>query len=155
MTRRLLTVLVSVTALCSVAAAGAYLLYRSHTSARDAQLIEIAESIEWRQAPLKRCLTMIRQEDSYALFEDNKRRIEKWCDDHRRMFRGDDGPPGWSEMTEAEKGEMNVCVERIITELSPPEPHGTIEDIFDTVRTIQYAKAQCSHAAKSMRARPE
>jgi hypothetical protein len=70
------------------------------------------------------------------------------------MFRGDDGQPGWSEMTEAEKREMNICVERIITELSPPEPHRTIEDIFDTVRTIQYAKAQCSHAA-SMKARSD
>jgi hypothetical protein len=76
MTRRFLPALVSIIALCSVAAAGAYLLYRSHTSARDAPLMEIAESIEWRQAPLQRCLTMIRQEDSYALFEDNKRRIE-------------------------------------------------------------------------------
>ena len=85
---------------------------------------EIAESIEWRQAPLKRCLTMIRQEDSYALFEDNKRRIEKWCDDHRRMFRGDDGPPGWSEMTEADKREMNGCVGRLITE-------------FESARTAQ------------------
>jgi hypothetical protein len=79
MTRRLLTVLVSVIVLCSIAA-GAYLAYRSHSSARDAQLMEIAESTEWRQAPLKRCLAMIRQEDNYALFEDNKRRIEKWCD---------------------------------------------------------------------------
>jgi hypothetical protein len=154
MTRRFLPALVSIIIVCGIGV-GAYLLYRSHTSARDAQLMEIAESIEWRQAPLKRCLAMIRQEDNYALFEDNKLRIEKWCDDHRRIFRGDDGPPV-SEMTEAENQKMNHCVGRIIVELSPPEPHRTIEDIFDTVRTIQYAKAQCSHdAAKSVKARSE
>jgi hypothetical protein len=57
-------------------------------------------------------------------------------------------------MTKAEVDEMTMCIGRGIVENRPPEPHRTIEDIFDTVSAIQVAKGMCyTEALKTWRAK--
>jgi hypothetical protein len=134
--------------ICGVAAggyaAGGYLLYRllfPGTAEDDMSELSV---------PVLLCLEMVHREDNYALFADNKRRIMNWCTDYERLFaKGEPQLPPWSEMTEAEKKKTYECLDSLVTRQIPPEPHKTIEDVFDTVARTQIGKETCYGAAKT------
>ena len=134
--------------ICCVAAggfaAGGYLLYQLLSPAP--QETDVSEELP-ASVP-KESVRLVRQEDHYALFNANKQRIMDWCTDHEYMFRngGPQSPPR-DEMTEAEQKKLDRCVGGYIMENSPPEPHRTIEDIFDVVDTIYSAKHMCYREA--------
>ena len=126
--------------ICGVAAggyaAGGYLLYRLlfPGSAED----DMSEEVSM---PVLRCLEAVRDKDSYTLFSDNKRRIITWCSEREGLF-AKERPQMPAEITEAKRSEIYICLSRMM-EHAPPEPHRTIEDIFDWVAMLQVAREDC------------
>ena len=107
--RRFVPALVAIIVVCGIGV-GAYLLKRPATP----PTIDISDIL----SPLTHCEDMVRQEDDYALWQDNKQRVANWCDDHRLLFSDEPEPPSKDQLTEAERNTMFICIGGFIQELS-------------------------------------
>jgi len=121
----------------SAVATGGYLLYRLLFPAPQ-------ETEEELLSPLvEQCLTVFRRYDNYALLYANRARIIAWCDSGYIPNTAKAAP----EMNKAETDKMHMCIGKYIEEHAPPEPHRTIEDVFDSMNTDESAKDFCYHEA--------